>query len=65
MKVYITYENSRSTNITGIYFDRDLAVKEAIERHDLGGNEPYIESFKVKGNLIKYIIKRLLKWKGE
>lgn len=45
-KVYVTYENARNTNITGIYANEKLAKKEANEREDLS----LIESFEIQGH---------------
>lgn len=44
-KVFITYENSTRTNVTGVYANYDLAKKESIERGDLG----IIDPFDIKG----------------
>lgn len=44
-KVYITYENSTRTNVTGVYANKKLAEKERDERSDL----EIIDSFNIKG----------------
>ena len=45
-KVYITYENSRNGNVTGVYANEYLAKKERDERKDL----ECIDSFEIKGS---------------
>ena len=49
IEVYVTYENSMRPGVTGVYLDRELAVKEKEERHDLD----CIETFELKGMIPK------------
>lgn len=44
-KVYITYENSFKGGVTGVYVDKELAKRDASERHDMD----YIEEYEIKG----------------
>ena len=43
-KVYVTYENSRNCNVTGIYANKNLAKKEAAKR----GDSSVIDSFEIQ-----------------